>query len=115
MAPETASDLATLAAKAVGEYPVSIVDVSQRSRTLELTGDSAAWCLNAFCALDLDGSAFPVGMCTRTRLGKAEVMVWRIAPAVFHLDVARSYVSYVWGCLEEARREFADIQDSSSG
>jgi heterotetrameric sarcosine oxidase gamma subunit len=106
VAPETASDVAARAAAAVREHRVSIVDVSHRSRTIEITGPRAAWCLNAFCALDLDLQAFPVGMCTRTLLGKAEVVLWRIAPEVFHVDVARSFFSYVWACLEEARLEF---------
>ena len=106
LAPESASDLSAQAVKAAGDLPVSVVDVSHRSRTLEITGTRAAWCLNAFCALDLDLRAFPVGMCTRTLLGKAEVVLWRIAPEVFHLDVGRSFVPYVWACLEEARLEF---------
>jgi heterotetrameric sarcosine oxidase gamma subunit len=108
VAPENASTLAARAAKAAGDHPVSVVDVSHRARTLEITGRHAVWCLNAFCALDLDVHAFPVGMCTRTLLGRAEVVLWRIAPEVFHLDVPRSFVQYVWACLEEARLEFAD-------
>jgi sarcosine oxidase subunit alpha len=108
IAPEGASDLAAQATKATAGHPASIVDVSHRSRTLEITGTHAAWCLNAFCALDLDVSVFPVGMCTRTRLGQAEIVLWRIAPEVFHLDVARSVVPYVWACLEEARLELTD-------
>jgi sarcosine oxidase subunit alpha len=106
VAPETASDLSAQATKAIGDHPASIVDVSHRSRTLEITGPRAAWCLNAFCMLDLELHAFPVGMCTRTLLGKAEAMLWRIAPDVFHLEVARSFVPYAWACLEEARLEF---------
>jgi sarcosine oxidase, subunit alpha len=110
VAPETASDLAAQATKAAGDHPASIVDVSHRSQTLEVTGPRAAWCLNAFCALDLDIHAFPVGMCTRTLLGKAQILLWRIAPEVFHLDVARSLVPYVWTCLEEARLEFTTTE-----
>jgi heterotetrameric sarcosine oxidase gamma subunit len=106
VAPETASDLAAQATKAAGDHPAGVVDVSHRSQTLEVTGPRAAWCLNAFCALDLDIHVFPVGMCTRTLLGKAQILLWRIAPEVFHLDIARSFVPYVWGCLEEARLEF---------
>ena len=108
LAPENVSDLMGVAAKAVGDHAASLIDVSHRSRTLEITGPKAAWCLNAFCALDLDIGAFPVGMCTRTVLGKAEIVLWRIAPEVFHMDVARSFVPYVWACLEEARLEFTD-------
>jgi sarcosine oxidase subunit alpha len=107
-APEGAAGLEALARRAPADRPASVVDVSQRTRTLELAGPRAAWCLNAFCALDLDIRAFPVGMCTRTLFGKAEIVLWRIAPEVFHLDVPRSLTAYVWACLEEARQEFAD-------
>ncbi|HEX3576065.1 MAG TPA: sarcosine oxidase subunit alpha family protein [Rhodopila sp.] len=110
LAPDTASDLAAQATKAAGDHPASIVDVSHRSQTLEITGPNAAWCLNAFCALDLDIQAFPVGMCTRTVFGKTEIVLWRIAPEVFHVDVARSFVPYVWASLEAARLEFTDAE-----
>jgi heterotetrameric sarcosine oxidase gamma subunit len=110
VAPDNETGLAAQATRAAGDHPASVVDVSHRSRTLEITGSRAAWCLNAFCALDLHLAAFPVGMCTRTVLGKAEIMLWRIAPEVFHLDVARSYVPYVWACLEAARLEFTDAE-----
>ena len=108
VAPETASDLAAAISKASSGHPASVVDVSDRSRVLEIAGPRAAWCLNGFCALDLDIRAFPVGMCTRTLLGSAEITLWRIAPEVFHLDVARSLTPYVWTCLEEALLEFTD-------
>jgi heterotetrameric sarcosine oxidase gamma subunit len=115
VAPEDAANLAVQAMRAAGEMAASIVDVSHRTQTLEITGRRAAWCLNAFCALDLDLHAFPVGMCTRTVFGKAEMVLWRIAPEVFHLDVARSYVAYVWSCLEAARLEFVDAALLSGG
>ena len=109
VAPETASDLAATAIKAAGSHPASIVDVSQLSAVLELTGPKAAWCLNTFCALDLGMNAFPVGMCTRTLLGQVDIVAWRIASEVFQLDVARSMVAYVWECLEQARLEFTGV------
>jgi heterotetrameric sarcosine oxidase gamma subunit len=82
------------------------VDVSHRDTALTVSGPRAAWAINAFCALDLHRAAFPVGMCTRTVFGKAEVVLWRTAAGTFRIDVARSYAPYVWACLEEARREF---------
>jgi sarcosine oxidase, subunit alpha len=109
IAPESAFGLVAQARQAAGDHPASVIDVSHASQTLEITGRRAAWCLNAFCALDLHLQAFPVGMCTRTLLGKADVSLWRIAPEVFHLDVARSFVPYAWACLEEARLEFANF------
>jgi sarcosine oxidase subunit alpha len=107
-APEDAADLAAQVKQATMSHPASIIDVSQQSEALEIAGPNAAWCLNAFCALDLDATVFPVGMCTRTLLGKAPVVLWRLASDVFHVDVPRSLLAYAWACLEESRREFTD-------
>ncbi|HEX4173742.1 MAG TPA: sarcosine oxidase subunit gamma family protein [Acetobacteraceae bacterium] len=90
------------------EIAAPTVDVSHRETALRVSGPCAAWALNAFCALDLHPSAFPVGMCTRTVLGKAEIVLWRIDADEFRIEVARSFAPYVWACLEEVRREFLD-------
>ena len=71
-----------------------------------VSGPRATWAINAFCALDLHLSAFPVGMCTRTLFGKAQIILWRLDIDVFRIEVARSFAPYVWDLLEEARREF---------
>jgi heterotetrameric sarcosine oxidase gamma subunit len=84
----------------------SIVDVSHRDTAVSVSGPRAEWAINAFCALDLHPAAFPVGMCTRTVFGKAQIVLWRTGEAAFHIEVARSFAPYVWACLEEARREF---------
>jgi len=60
--------------------------------------------LAAGCPLDLDASAFPVGMCTRTMLAKAEIVLWRTDPQVFRVEVWRSFVAYVSQFLGEAAR-----------
>jgi heterotetrameric sarcosine oxidase gamma subunit len=84
----------------------SIVEVSHRDTALSVSGSHAAWAINAFCALDLHLSVFPVGMCTRTVFGEAEITLWRTAAETFRIDVARSIAPYGWACLEETRREF---------
>ena len=84
----------------------SIVDVSHRDTALSVSGPRAAWTINALCALDLHPAVFPVGMCTRTVFGKAQIVLWRTGDDSFHIEVARSFAPYVWACLEEARREF---------
>ena len=94
------------ASQALGEPPASIVDVSHRTVAIEVRGVRAADTLNAFCALDLEPRAFPVGMCTRTVFGKAEIVLWRTAADTFRIEVARSFAGYVLTCLEEAAREF---------
>ena len=82
----------------------SVVDVSHRSTGIRISGPRAAWCVNAFCALDLD--RMPVDGCTRTLFGKAEIILWRRGEQEFHIETALSFTPYVWVCLEEARREF---------
>jgi sarcosine oxidase subunit gamma len=86
--------------------PASIVDISSRQVAIAVSGAKAAEALNAFNPLDLHLDTFPVGMCTRTIFGKAEIVLWRTAPEAFHIEVWRSFAPYVLGCLDEARREY---------
>lgn len=81
--------------------PHSLVDVSHRQFALEVSGSRAAAILNGACPLDLDPERFPVGMCTRTVLGKAEIVLWRPRADAFHLEVWRSFAGYVSGLLGE--------------
>lgn len=91
---------------AVSGMSHALVEVSHCNVGLEIAGTEAATVLAAGCPLDLDPEAFPVGMCTRTVLGKAEIVLWRTAPDIFRIEVWRSFVAYVWRFLDEARGEF---------
>jgi sarcosine oxidase, subunit gamma len=82
----------------------SLVEVSHRQVALELRGPDAPLLLAAGCPLDLDTSAFPVGMCTRTMLAKAEIVLWRTGAEVFRIEVWRSFAPYVSAFLSEASR-----------
>jgi sarcosine oxidase subunit gamma len=93
-------------AEALGTTPASLVDVSDRNLAIEVTGAKAAEAINGFCPLDLGLEAFPVGMCTRTVFGKAEIVLWRTASETFRIEVWRSFAPYVLGCLDEAGREY---------
>jgi sarcosine oxidase, subunit gamma len=95
---------ATAVAAALTNLPHSLVDVSHRQGALRLAGPYAATLLAAGCPLDLDPFAFPVGMCTRTMLAKAEVVLWRTAADTFHLEVWRSFLPYTSAFLAEAAR-----------
>jgi sarcosine oxidase, subunit gamma len=90
---------------ALGGATASLVDISDRQVALEVAGDGAVEAINGFNALDLDEAAFPVGMCTRTLFGKAEIVLWRKAADIFHIEVWRSFAPYLSGCLDEAIRE----------
>jgi sarcosine oxidase subunit gamma len=93
--------------QALAGHPHSLVDVSHRQVALEVFGPHAATILAGACPLDLDIREFPVEMCTRTVLAKAEIVLWRTAPDVFHLEVWRSFQAYARGLLNEVGREFS--------
>jgi sarcosine oxidase subunit gamma len=100
--------LATAAAieHALRETPHALVEVSHRQFALEVSGPHAEIILRGACPLDLHLSRFPVGMCTRTLLAKADVTLWRTREDAFHLEVWRSFAGYVGGLLLEIAREF---------
>ena len=104
--PAAATDRAAAIEQALGELPHALVDVSHRQITLRLSGPHAAQILNGACPLDLGIAEFPVGACTRTVFAKAEIVLWRMAPDTFQLEVWRSFAAYVIGLAREIAVEF---------
>jgi sarcosine oxidase subunit gamma len=100
----TADETGAALRAALAGLPHSLVDVSHRQVALEVSGPDAPRLLAAGCPLDLDASAFPVGMCTRTMLAKAEIVLWRTGAKVFRIEVWRSFAPYVSAFLSEAAR-----------
>src|SRR5580658_253762 len=89
---------------ALATLPHSLVDVSQRQTAFTVSG-AATRALNAGCPLDLDAEIFTVGACTRTVFGKSEIVLWRIAADIFHVEVWRSFAMYVTQLLAQAASE----------
>ena len=86
-------------------YSCSLVDVSHRSDALEIRGSKSEYVLNHGCPLDLSEQQFPVGMCTRTVLGKSPILLSRTERELpFCIDVWRSFSTYAWFLLDEARQ-----------
>jgi sarcosine oxidase, subunit gamma len=88
--------------EALQALPHSLVDISHRQIALAVKGPAAATLLAAGCPLDLDERAFPVSMCTRTVLARAEIVLWRTGTQVFRIEVWRSFAGYVSAFLAEA-------------
>jgi sarcosine oxidase, subunit gamma len=84
----------------------ALVDISHRQFAFEIGGPHAATILSGACPLDLDIAQFPLGMCTRTVLAKADITLWRARADAFHLEVWRSFAGYVTGVLTEIAAEF---------
>jgi len=84
--------------------PFSGVDISHRNTAITVSGDKAAATLNAGCPQDLSLAAFPVGACSRTILGKSEIVLLREAEDRFRVECWRSFSDYVWKYLVDAAK-----------
>jgi sarcosine oxidase subunit gamma len=107
-APEASPAQQSALEQALRDMPCALVDISHRQFALEVSGPHAAIILNGACPLDLDLGEFPIGMCTRTALAKADIVLWRTRSDAFHLEVWRSFAGYVAGLLGEIAREFVE-------
>ena len=107
LAPEDTGLAGAVEAGLDGE-PGCIVDVSHRQVGFDVAGAGAALVLNAGCPLDLSGEAFPVGMCTRTVLAKADIVLWRRGHDWFRLEAWRSFAPYVTDFLRQAAAGYLD-------
>jgi sarcosine oxidase subunit gamma len=92
--------------RSLSGVPHALVDISHRQFALEVSGPHAATILSGACPLDLDIGEFPAGMCTRTVLAKADIVLWRTRGDAFHLEAWRSFSGYVTGLLREIAGEF---------
>jgi sarcosine oxidase, subunit gamma len=100
--PADGAGLARQLGEALSALPHSLVDVSHRQIALEVSGPQAQNVLNAGCPLDLHLESFPVGACTRTVLGKCDIVLWRTGATTFHVEVWRSFADYASRFLAEA-------------
>ncbi|MDX7951069.1 sarcosine oxidase subunit gamma family protein [Lichenihabitans sp. Uapishka_5] len=88
--------------QALAAVPHSLVDISHRNTGFTVMGDGVEAFLAEGCPLDLDQAATPVGFCSRTVLGKSEVVLWRVAPDAFRIECWRSFAPYVAAFLAQA-------------
>jgi sarcosine oxidase subunit gamma len=102
---EAGTDLLADCAKAKQLH--SAVGISHRNVAIAVVGPAAEACVNAGCPQDLSLAAFPVGACSRTVLGKAEIVLYRTAEDAFRVECWRSFSDYVFTFLSEAARDAA--------
>ncbi len=93
--------LARALEQTLSAVPHSLVDVGHRQLGFEVRGPRSALILAGGCPLDLHPTRFPVGMCTRTVFAKAEIVLWRTADDVFHVEVWRSFAGYLTELMSE--------------
>lgn len=86
-------------------HPHALVDISERSDAIIVSGEKAAWLLNTGIFIDFSLDAFPIGTVTRTIFHKSPVMVWRTAADTFVVEAWVSFMDYVSGLMVQAARE----------
>lgn len=82
----------------------SAVDISHRNTAIIVSGPGAADIINAGCPQDLSLDAFPVGACSRTILGKIEIVLFRTKRDEFRVEVWRSFSAYAFALLSTAAK-----------
>ena len=82
----------------------SAVDVSHRNAALIVSGAGAADIINSGCPQDLSLKAFPVSACSRTLMGKTEIILYRTGSDQFRVEVWRSFATYALDFIEDAIR-----------
>ena len=85
----------------------SAVGISHRNVGIAVSGPAAAATVNSGCPQDLSLAAFPGGACSRTVLGKSEIVLWRTAEDEFRVECWRSFSDYVFTFLSDAARDAA--------
>ena len=68
-------------------------------------GAGAEDVLSAGCPQDLSPAAFPVGACSRTVLGKIEIVLLRTSEDAFRVECWRSFSDYAYTFLADAARD----------
>jgi sarcosine oxidase, subunit gamma len=86
----------------------SAVDISHRNVGIAVTGAGVEATLSAGCPQDLTHAAFPVGACSRTLMGKVEIVLVRTAEDTFRVECWRSFSDYVFDFLDEAAKDAAN-------
>ena len=82
----------------------SAVDVSHRNTAIEISGVRAATAISSGCPQNLNIDNFPIGACSRTVLGKVEIILLRSSADTFHIECWRSFSDYVWKYLVDAAK-----------
>ncbi|WP_419694659.1 sarcosine oxidase subunit gamma [Mesorhizobium muleiense] len=85
----------------------SAVGISHRNVAISVIGPAAAATINSGCPQDLSLDVFPVGAASRTILGKAEIVLLRLAADAFRVECWRSFSDYVFTFLSEAAGDAA--------
>lgn len=85
----------------------SAVGISHRNVAISVAGPNSEGTISSGCPQDLSLAIFPVGACSRTILGKSEIVLLRTAEDAFRVECWRSFSDYVFAFLADAAKDAA--------
>ncbi|TDH35041.1 sarcosine oxidase subunit gamma [Pseudohoeflea suaedae] len=83
----------------------SVVDVSHRNTAIKVAGRGARATLEAGCPQDVTDDAFPIGACSRTVMGKIEIVLMRTDANAYRIECWRSFAEYAFEFLSDAAHD----------
>jgi len=110
-APGLESDLAQRLREALQGVHAAVVDVTEASTVIRLSGPRARDVLAKGCPLDLHPRVFSEGRVAQSLVGPVDVILHQTAPDAYDLYVRRSFAPYLWQWLEDAALEFGPGAD----
>ncbi|HET8728937.1 MAG TPA: sarcosine oxidase subunit gamma family protein [Alphaproteobacteria bacterium] len=105
-APGEESALAAKLREALSGVHAAVIDVTENSTVLRLSGPRAGDVLAKGCPLDLHPSAFAPGRAAQSLIGPVDATIHQTAPGVYEIYVRRSFAEYLWRWLEDAGAEY---------
>lgn len=102
---EAAADLSAALASALATVPAQVVETSDASATIRLSGPGARRMLMRLTTLDVHPAALPAGRVVRTTLARTHGIVVAVDDApTFDLHVGASACDYLWRWMVDAGR-----------
>ncbi|MEL6946941.1 MAG: sarcosine oxidase subunit gamma [Pseudomonadota bacterium] len=89
----------------LGSAHFAATDISHRNVAFITSGPRAKETLAVASPRDLRDPAFPVGACSRTIFGKAEIVLYRIGEDAYRIECWRSFGPYMKTLLTEAAKD----------
>lgn len=92
---------------ALAKHHAAVVDVSDRSAVLRLSGPHSRDVLASGCPLDLHSRVFRSGHCARSLYLKAAILIHQVDnEPTYDIQVQRSVAEYLWNALVQSALEF---------
>tara|TARA_Y100000588_G_scaffold274571_1_gene290566 strand:+ start:3126 stop:3743 length:618 start_codon:yes stop_codon:yes gene_type:complete len=94
--------------KALSGTHSALIDVSDNSTIIQISGENARRVIMKGCSVDVHPRVFGPGCCVQTNLAQANVIFWlEDEKPSYNILVRASFANYLWNWLLDAASEFS--------